>query len=545
MFRSAAALSDVEILFDSPTLREPVHVDRGMWERLVTALLNRALRSGHQKVAVRVSETPEAAVLEVTSAASDDDSGVIAMARRLAEAHGGTLDVESAAGGQSTVRVSVPFGAAHLPPERIARGAPPASRRSLPRPAERVLVVADDPDLRGYLKGLVEGRWNAEAAVDLATALATSAENAPDLILIDGDARSGEGLALAHALRTDARTKRVPMIMIAAAVQGLEREGAAGPDEYITKPFASRDLVSRIAAHLQMSRVREEATRREQKARLDAEAANRAKDEFIAMISHELRTPLGAILIWAQLLRAEELDASATARAVGMIERSTKTLAQLIDDLLDVSRIIAGKLTFEATAGGPALRGGGRARRRAARGRGQGRDRRAADRAFGAAHPGGRGPPAAGRRQPARQRDQVHGGRWEYRGRPPPVRKPGANPRPRHGQRHPRGVPALHLRALPPGGHHEHPQAEGARAGARHRPPHCRDARGIDRSGQPRRGRGEHVHRHPPPGPARRGGGFGRAFRPRAPAAGDHPRRRAASSWWTTRRTRGRRWWSC
>ena len=84
------------------------------------------------------------------------------------------------------------------------------------------------------------------------------------------------------------------------------------------------------------------------KARLDAEAANRAKDEFIAMISHELRTPLGAILIWAQLLRAEELDATATTRAVGMIERSTKTLAQLIDDLLDVSRIIAGKLTFEA-----------------------------------------------------------------------------------------------------------------------------------------------------------------------------------------------------
>ena len=350
MFRSAAALSDVEILVESPPLRQPVHVDRGMWERLVTALLNRALRSAHQKVSVRVSETPEAAVLEVTSAASDDDSGVIAMARRLAEAHGGTLDVESAVAGQSTVRVAVPFGAAHLPPERIVGGAPPASRRSLPRPAERVLVVADDPDLRGYLKGLVEGRWNAEAAVDLATALATSAENAPDLILIDGDARSGEGLALAHALRTDPRTKRVPMIMIGAAVQGLEREGAAaaGPDEYVTKPFASRDLVSRIAAHLQMSRVREEATRREQKARLDAEAANRAKDEFIAMISHELRTPLGAILIWAQLLRAEELDASATARAVGMIERSTKTLAQLIDDLLDVSRIIAGKLTFEA-----------------------------------------------------------------------------------------------------------------------------------------------------------------------------------------------------
>src|SRR6266446_10777093 len=65
------------------------------------------------------------------------------------------------------------------------------------------------------------------------------------------------------------------------------------------------------------------------------------------MISHELRTPLGAILIWAQLLKSDDLDAGAVARAVGMIERSTKTLAQIIDDLLDASRIIAGKLTFE------------------------------------------------------------------------------------------------------------------------------------------------------------------------------------------------------
>jgi PAS domain S-box-containing protein len=85
-----------------------------------------------------------------------------------------------------------------------------------------------------------------------------------------------------------------------------------------------------------------------QAARAEAEAANRAKDEFLAMISHELRTPLGAILIWSQLLRNEQLDEAGTSRALGMIERSTKTLAKLIDDLLDVSRIIAGKLQLDA-----------------------------------------------------------------------------------------------------------------------------------------------------------------------------------------------------
>jgi signal transduction histidine kinase len=320
-----------------------------MWERLVVALLNRALRSAHQKVAVRVGETEEGAVLEVASAAFDDDGGAVGMARRLAEAHGGTLEVDGSEAGRSTVRVAVPFGVRHLPPERLAGAAPAPPHRGLPHAGQRILVVADDPDLRGYLKGLVEERWAASVAIDLATALGRAGESLPDLIVVDADARAaGGGLAIARALRADQRTRRVPLIMIASAGQAQEREGAVGPDEYVAKPFASRDLVSRIATHLQLARVREEATRREQRARLDAEAANRAKDEFIAMISHELRTPLGAILIWAQLLRAEELDAAATARAVGMIERSTKTLAQLIDDLLDVSRIIAGKLTFEA-----------------------------------------------------------------------------------------------------------------------------------------------------------------------------------------------------
>jgi signal transduction histidine kinase len=345
MFRSAAVLARVDLVVESEPLRDPVHVDRRMWERLLAALLNRALRAGPHQVVVRVRGTEDAALLEVTSAALDDDGGV-AMARQFAAAHGGRFEQAGAGDGRSVVRVAIPFGTRHLPAGRIARPTPPPPARALPGNKERILVVAQDPDLRVYLKRLVEGRWAADAAVDLATALAAAGEAAPDLILIDADAREVDALGLARALRVDPRTKRVPMIMIAAA--GQEREAEVGPDEYVGKPFASRDLVSRIAAHLQLARVREEATRREQKARLDAEAANRAKDEFIAMISHELRTPLGAILIWAQLLRAEELDAAATARAVGMIERSTKTLAQLIDDLLDVSRIIAGKLTFEA-----------------------------------------------------------------------------------------------------------------------------------------------------------------------------------------------------
>ena len=83
---------------------------------------------------------------------------------------------------------------------------------------------------------------------------------------------------------------------------------------------------------------------REQIARAEAEAANRTKDEFLATLSHELRTPLTSILGWSRLLRGGHLDAEAVARAHEVIERNARMQAQLIEDLLDVSRIITGKL---------------------------------------------------------------------------------------------------------------------------------------------------------------------------------------------------------
>jgi two-component system, chemotaxis family, CheB/CheR fusion protein len=82
----------------------------------------------------------------------------------------------------------------------------------------------------------------------------------------------------------------------------------------------------------------------EQAARSAAEAANRAKDEFLSMVSHELRNPLSAILGWAQLLQTQKFDAARTSHALKTIEHSAKTQDRLIEDLLDVSAIASGKL---------------------------------------------------------------------------------------------------------------------------------------------------------------------------------------------------------
>ena len=84
----------------------------------------------------------------------------------------------------------------------------------------------------------------------------------------------------------------------------------------------------------------------EQLARAEAEAANRIKDEFLAVLSHELRSPLNPILGWAKLLQSRKFDEKALKKALQTIERNAKLQAQLIEDLLDVSRILQGKLNL-------------------------------------------------------------------------------------------------------------------------------------------------------------------------------------------------------
>lgn len=91
----------------------------------------------------------------------------------------------------------------------------------------------------------------------------------------------------------------------------------------------------------------------ERTAREQAEAASRAKDEFVAMISHEIRSPLTAIMGWTQMLKMGKLNEVETAHAIEIIERNAKTQVQLIEDLLDISRVITGKLRLNVRPADP------------------------------------------------------------------------------------------------------------------------------------------------------------------------------------------------
>jgi signal transduction histidine kinase/ActR/RegA family two-component response regulator len=153
---------------------------------------------------------------------------------------------------------------------------------------------------------------------------------------------------LAHAPHRAALA--VPLTIQGAEVGAIlvgDRPGRTFTREQVALVQAFAD---QAALALENARLYEEATRRreaEEAARAAAEDANRAKDEFLATLSHELRTPLTAVLGWARLLRSHEVDGATAARALASIERNTQVLTQLIDDLLDVSRIISGKLQLD------------------------------------------------------------------------------------------------------------------------------------------------------------------------------------------------------
>jgi signal transduction histidine kinase/CheY-like chemotaxis protein len=120
----------------------------------------------------------------------------------------------------------------------------------------------------------------------------------------------------------------------------FERSGElARPKHAILVAF---DITDRKRAELE----RERLLQQEKIAREAAEQANLVKDEFLAILSHELRSPLNPILGWTQMMQTYQLDAEKTERAVTTIDRNARLLTQLIDDLLDIARILRGKLSL-------------------------------------------------------------------------------------------------------------------------------------------------------------------------------------------------------
>ncbi len=228
-----------------------------------------------------------------------------------------------------------------------------------------VLIVDDDLALLQALPDALHLRMK-ELAVDTCdsaqTALDRIASIDYDAIVTDIKMPGMDGLALLTEIR--ALRPHTPALLITGhgehdlALQALR----GGAYDFIQKPIERDYFVAALARAIQVRQLRRRLE--EQQSALERHAvelertvdartyelreANRIKDEFLAVMSHELRTPLNSILGWAQLVRTGSLDETASTRALQTIERNTKLLAQMIEDLLDVSRIMTGKLLLDA-----------------------------------------------------------------------------------------------------------------------------------------------------------------------------------------------------
>ncbi|HEY7889094.1 MAG TPA: hybrid sensor histidine kinase/response regulator [Steroidobacteraceae bacterium] len=256
----------------------------------------------------------------------------------------------------------------------------------------RILIVDDLPEKRLAYGAILEG-------LEAELVMAGSGEEALKhvlaqefaAVLLDIHMPGMDGLQTAELLRQHRNARHTPIILVTAYADDVERARGyeLGVVDYIQVPIvapvmrakvdvfldlyltraalarANHELESRveqrtaellrsnerlqaeIEERLRAENEREELLARERLLRGQAEELSRLKDEFLATMSHELRTPLNAIFGWITLLRTRRLDEQTQARALETIERNARAQKRLIEDLLDVSRIVTGKIALE------------------------------------------------------------------------------------------------------------------------------------------------------------------------------------------------------
>ncbi|WP_229401134.1 SpoIIE family protein phosphatase [Micromonospora okii] len=314
-FRSATQQAGLRLVVDCPPLPAPVFVDRDMWEKIVLNLIANALKFTFDgEVRVRIRAVDGAARLEIADTGvgiapeemphvferfhrvpgvrsrTHEGTGIgLALVRELVEMHGGRAEVGSRVDEGTTFTVTVPFGSAHLPADRVASGesaapaepgqarlfaaetalwtgapAGPVSAAPARVAAGRILLADDNADLREHVARLLSPTWEVVAAPDGAEALRLALESPFDLVLTDVMMPRLDGFGLVRALRADARTRHVPIVLLSARAGSAEAVAGltAGADDYLTKPFSSEELIARVRANVELSQLRGQIIRR-------------------------------------------------------------------------------------------------------------------------------------------------------------------------------------------------------------------------------------------------------------------------------------------
>jgi signal transduction histidine kinase len=214
------------------------------------------------------------------------------------------------------------------------------------------ILVLDDNEAALFIKAQILRRadYVVTEARTGAEAIAAARAQRPDLAVLDVNLPDMSGFDVCRQLKSEFHTPGIQVLQVSqTAVTEQDRAHGLdqGADMYLIEPFGAPVLLATVRALLRVRHAEDElalALANEKAARAEAERANHMKDDFVAMVSHELRTPLNAVTGAIWLLRHGARNQTNYDRAVDVLERNARVQVQLIDDLLDISRIAVGKL---------------------------------------------------------------------------------------------------------------------------------------------------------------------------------------------------------
>jgi len=289
----------------------------------------------------------------------------LAIAKEFVEMHKGRIEVLDSDLGGARFQITMPLHRIAIPGATAAAPAPldrtlldgileelrpSASARQSEEAAEsgitgtagklRALVVEDNADMNRFVTQCLSRQYEVISAFDGREGLEKALRFRPAFVVSDIMMPNVSGVEMLAEMRKQPELRLTPVLLLSAKadeelmVQLLDD----GAQDFIVKPFSEKVLLVRVRNLVLAQQAREQVDG----LREAAESANRAKDEFLAMLGHELRNPLSPILTALQLMKLQGPEGSERARAI--IERQVNHLTRLVDDLLDVSRITRGKV---------------------------------------------------------------------------------------------------------------------------------------------------------------------------------------------------------